>query len=64
MDMLCIAHKSDRRGFIQQANGTSLPLEQLGRLAGCSCDEARNLLRELEEAGVVSVDSSGILAVG
>ena len=60
IDILCVMHKCDRRGYLVQANGKPLTNEQLARLIGCSAAEFGNLYQELITAGVASVDKHGI----
>lgn len=54
--LLCIMHKSHRRGFLCQANGEPLSLEQTARLAGCSTEEAGRLVQELLHSGAASAE--------
>ena len=54
IDMLCLMHESDRRGYLQHATGRPVSAEQLARMTGCSASEVARLLRELEECGVFS----------
>src|SRR5207248_3241515 len=58
---LCLMHKGVRRGYLQQANGTPLTLDQLARVAGVSTAEAGNLMQELLSAGVASATDTGII---
>src|SRR5260370_26598637 len=62
IDMLCLMHKCDRRGYLQQANGKPLTLEQLSRItSGCSTEEVGNLLQELITSGAASVNEHGVI---
>ncbi len=61
IDMLCLMHSADRRGYLQTASGTPLPLEQLARMTGCSTDEASRLLSELLAAGVCDCSEHGMI---
>lgn len=53
IDMLCLMHESDRRGFLE-VNGKPVTTEQLSRMAGCSVSDASRHLRELDDSGVFS----------
>jgi hypothetical protein len=35
IDMLCLMHESDRRGYLQHATGKPVTAEQLARMTGC-----------------------------
>ncbi len=59
--LLCLMHKCDRRGYLQQANGQPYSLLQTARSAGCSTDEVTHLLRELIDSGVASATEHGVL---
>jgi hypothetical protein len=59
IDLLCLMHSAPRRGYLQTATGTPLPLEQIARMAGCSTDEASRLLRELTDSGVCDCNEHG-----
>lgn len=61
MDLLCLMHESDRRGYLQHATGKPWTLEQIARVTGCSTDEASRLLQELADSGVSSCTEHGIL---
>lgn len=61
IDMLCLMHSAPRRGYLQTATGSPLPLEQIARMAGCSTDEATRLLSELETAGVYDCTEHGLI---
>lgn len=61
MHLLCLMHKSDRRGYLQQANGQPCTTEQIARSAGCSADEAAHLLRELIDSGAASATEHGVI---
>src|SRR5438309_8384480 len=61
IDLLCLMHKCVRRGYLQQASGEPFTLEQIARFAGCSTEEASQLLRELVTSGVASVSEHGII---
>jgi hypothetical protein len=63
IDLICLAHKSDRRGFIQQANTTPLTQEQVARLLGYPSAEAGNLFHELFNAGAISASETGVLFI-
>jgi hypothetical protein len=59
--LLCVAHKSARRGYVQSASGKPLSLDELATLCGCSTEEVSRLLHELETAGVISVNRHGVI---
>jgi DNA-binding Lrp family transcriptional regulator len=61
IDMLCLMHESDRRGYLQHATGRPVSSEQLARMTGCSASEVARLLRELEECGVFSRTDAGVI---
>lgn len=60
-DMLCLMAENGRRGYLQQASGSPLPLDQLARHTGASTDEVTRLLRELEDSGVFSRTSEDVI---
>jgi hypothetical protein len=60
-DMLCLMHKCDRRGYLQQASGKPFSKEQLARIAGCSAENVSRLLQELIDSGVPSVNEHGVI---
>ncbi len=61
IDMLCLMHENDRRGYLQLPTGKPVSAEQLARSTGCSTDEASQLLRELEDSGVYSCTEHGVI---
>jgi biotin operon repressor len=61
IDMLCLMHSAHRRGYLQTATGSPLPLEQIARMAGCSTDEVTRLLSELKDAGVYDCSGNGTI---
>jgi hypothetical protein len=61
MDMLCLMSESSRRGFLQHATGQPVTAPQLARMTGCGTDDVDRLLSELEDAGVFSRTSSGVI---
>jgi hypothetical protein len=61
MDLLSLMHKGDRRGFLQQANGSPYTPEQIARCAGCSLVEAAHLLQELLTTGTATADEHGVI---
>ena len=54
VDLLCYMHKSSRRGYLQQPSGSRYSPEQLGKMTGCSADDASRLLRDLINLEVIS----------
>ncbi len=61
IDMLCLMHECDRRGYLQHVTGKPVTAEQLARMTGCSTDELSQLLQELEDSGVFSRTEHGVL---
>lgn len=61
IDMLCLMHENDRRGYMQHPNGKPVTAEQLARMTGCSTDEATRMLAELIESGVCSCTEHGVI---
>jgi hypothetical protein len=61
IDLLCVMHKCDRRGYLMQANGQPYSLEQLARLTGCSTEEVAHLRQELLTSGVASANEHGVI---
>jgi len=61
IDLLCLMHSAPRRGYLQTATGTPLPLDQIARMAGCSTDEASRLMQELVDAGVCDSAEHGLI---
>jgi len=60
MEMLCLAAKSDRPGFLL-LNGRPLDPADLARLVGASEPETARLVGELEQWGVFSRDRHGCI---
>lgn len=58
MEMLALMHDSD--GFLL-VNGNAMTSKQLSALSGCGLADVETLLSELSEAGVFSVDESGVI---
>src|SRR5262245_22950675 len=61
IDLLCVMHKSEPRGMLQQSSGKPFTADQIARIAGCTKAEADQLLRELIEAGVASKNGAGVV---
>lgn len=61
MDMLCLMHDSDRRGYLVSRSGCPFSTEQIASFAGCSLETATRVNRELIDSGVVSCTGDGIL---
>jgi hypothetical protein len=61
MDMICLMHEGDRRGYLQHATGKPVSPEQIARMTGCSADEVSRLLQELCDSGVYSCTTSGVI---
>lgn len=60
MEMLCIMHASERRGFLL-LNGRAIEPRQLAKLVGESPDEVAEFVQELEANGVFSRDDEGVI---
>lgn len=60
MEMLCIAHESERYGHLS-INGKAMMPAQIARIVGETPALVTKLLRELEEAGVLSRTPEGII---
>ncbi len=61
MDILSVMHKCDRRGFLHQANGKPFSKDHVARITGITAEMAGDLLQELIDAGVASVDERGVV---
>ena len=61
MDLLCLMHQSPERGYLLTALCGAVTPEQIARAVGDSADAVRELLRELEAAGVFSRDERGVI---
>lgn len=61
IDLLCLMHESDRRGYLQHANGKPVSKEQAARMTGSSTEEVSRLLQELEDSGVYSCTEHGAI---
>ena len=61
MDMLCLMHQSNRRGYLEYPNGAPITPVQLARLVGHGLDEVAALLQELDERGVYSYTPEGVI---
>lgn len=59
IDLLCLMHESDRRGYLQHATGKPVTQEQAARMTGCSTELVSSLLQELEDSGVFSRTKNG-----
>lgn len=60
MELLCIAHESERYGFLS-INGKPMTPAQLARIVGETPALVTKLLREIEEAGVLSRSEDGVI---
>ena len=63
--MLCLMHElgqqdGSRYGYLE-LRGNPLTADQLGRLIGVSLDDLESLFKELETAGVFSLDEGGVI---
>ncbi|HEY4262789.1 MAG TPA: hypothetical protein VGM98_21700, partial [Schlesneria sp.] len=59
IEMLCLMSEAQRRGYLQDATGSPLGHLQIARMAGCSPQTAKKLIKELEDAGVFSRTETG-----
>lgn len=60
IDMLCLMHDSDRRGYLQ-VNGKPVSLEMLARMTGNETEQVSRDLQELENSGVYSCTEHGTI---
>lgn len=60
MELLCIAHESERYGYLS-INGKAMTPAQLARIVGETPALVTKLLREIEDAGVLSRTEDGII---
>lgn len=61
LDIICLMHNNDRRGYLQSTNGSPLSPEQIASFAGCSAAVVTRVLRELLDSGVASCTDDGVL---
>lgn len=61
IDMLCIMHKSSRRGFLLNKVGAPIDPSQLAVMVGAGAKEVTRLLQELERAETFSRDKEGVI---
>lgn len=61
IDMLCLMHESDRRGYLQHISGKPVTHDQLARMTGCSAVQVSQLLQELKDSGVYSCTEHGTI---
>jgi hypothetical protein len=59
--LMCLMHKSPRKGFLVQENGKPYSNEQLASNSGCSAEEAAHLYQMLISFGVFSVSEDGLV---
>lgn len=60
IDLLCLAHKNVRRGYLQHQSGKPFTQPELAYLTG-SGEAFPGLLRELLDAGVISASVTGVI---
>jgi hypothetical protein len=60
IDMLCIMHQSET-GYSLVSNGRKICAKSLSLLAHISPEKTENLLKQIIEAGVCSVDEDGVI---
>lgn len=58
--MRFIMHDSERRGYLHQ-NGSAIPPESVARRCGCTPEQYETLLAELDQAGVPSRTTDGVI---
>lgn len=61
IDMLCLMHESDRRGFLQLPNGEPMSEVHIARMTGIPPEEVSRLLTELSTSGVYSCTERGTI---
>jgi len=61
IDLLCLMHKNEHRGYLSRPNGTPYSTEQIANMAGICQDFAINLLSELVDNGAASKTDDGII---
>lgn len=61
IDLLCIMHKNDPRGYLQRADGAPYSTEQISSMTGICHDFAIGLLSELLSSGVASQTDEGVI---
>lgn len=61
IDMLCLMHESDRRGFLQLPNGEPMSEVHIARMTGIPPEEVSRLLTELDSSGVYSRTERGTI---
>ena len=61
IDMLCLMYESPNRGYLSLASGKAVEPTQLARMVGTSTEDIENLLKELHDCGVYSLDERGVI---
>jgi len=61
MDMLCIMYESPKRGFLSVVLDKPMTHAQLSRMVGADKSEVIDLLEELNQANVYSVDDNSVI---
>jgi len=61
MDMLALMYESPKRGYLSLKSGKAVHHQQLARMVGGSVKEVKDLLAELEDCGVFSIDGDGVI---
>lgn len=62
VDLLCLMFESKEQGYLSKPNGEPRSdLDIVNAISGGTCDEKIEALRELEQNGVLSRDSRGVL---
>ena len=61
IDLLCLMHKNEHRGYLSRPNGTPYSTEQIANMAGICQDFAIDLLSELVDNGAASKTDDGII---
>ena len=60
MEIICVMHEAEPYGSLR-VNGRPVTERQLATLAGVTVDDVVSYLAELEDAGVFSRDSDGVI---
>lgn len=61
IDMICMMHESDRRGYLVHVTGVPITEGELARIVGSTQKDTRARLMELGRAGVYSMTDEGVI---
>lgn len=61
IDCLCLMWESSRRGFLVHPSGRAVSTEQIARMTGNSVETVSEAMAELEDCGVCSRTSDGVI---